>query len=128
MFFFLIIIITERNIINDDLGQTEVEFFKKCIFAGLDMNQHNLSGSFPLLMAVSNGGDDIVKLILDTGVDVNFFNQSGETPLTEAISRGFDDIVRLLLEYGANVNLICKRSTIVHPENGQGKFASDNDK
>lgn len=81
-----------------------------------------MSGSYPLLMAVSHGKDDIVKLILDTGGDVNIVNQSGETPLTEAISRGLDDIVQLLLDYGANVNQICKGSTKVPARKRRGEI------
>lgn len=92
--------------------------------AGIDVNQHNLSGTYPLIMAVSHGDADLVKVVLDSGGDVNIVNHPGETPLTQAISRGLEDMVQLLLDYGANVNQICKGSTTFYREKKRGKICN----
>ncbi|CAC5364198.1 unnamed protein product [Mytilus coruscus] len=101
------------------------ELFKKFVLAGIDVHQHNLSGTYPLLLAVSLGAEDIVEVILDKGEDVNIVDQSGETSLTKAISHGFEDIVKLLIHYGANVNQICKGSTKFHAENSRACIVFD---
>ncbi|XP_052067320.1 putative ankyrin repeat protein RF_0381 [Mytilus californianus] len=93
--------------------------------AGIDVHQHNLSGTYTLLLAVSLGAEDIVTVILDKGEDVNIVDQSGETSLTKAISYGLEDIAKLLIHYGANVNQICKRSTRFHTENSRACITFD---
>lgn len=91
--------------------------------AGIDVHQHNQSGTYPLLLAVSLGAEDIVTFILDKGEDVNIVDQSGETSLTKAFSHGLEDIAKLLIHHGANVNQICKGSTKSHTENDRGKIS-----
>ncbi|CAC5406547.1 unnamed protein product [Mytilus coruscus] len=101
------------------------ELFKKFVMAGIDVHQHNLSGTYPLLLAVSLGAEDIVTVILDKGEDVNIVDQSGETSLTKAIFHGLEDIAKLLIHYGANVNQIYKGSTRFHTENRRSCITFD---
>lgn len=89
--------------------------------AGIDVNQQNLSGTYPLFLAVSLGAEDVVKVILEKGADVNIVNDNGKTPLFESIFHELDDIVKLLLHAGANVNQICNAKTEHHAGNGRGK-------
>lgn len=100
--------------------ESAVALFKAFILAGIDLNQHNLFGTYPLFLAISLGMEELVTFILENDADVNIVDEAGETSLTKAISHGFDNIVQLLLRFGANVNQFCKRSTAFNQENRRG--------
>lgn len=57
-----------------------------------------------LHLAVSNGFEDIVSLLLKCGADINIKNIAGATPLHEAAYHCFKKMAKLLLDSGANVN------------------------
>ncbi|RHZ61465.1 ankyrin repeat domain-containing protein [Aspergillus thermomutatus] len=63
----------------------------------------------PLLSALKNGHEAMMKLLLDEGVDPDAILFEGSrmetTALYMAASNGHDAIVKLLIEMGANVNL-----------------------
>lgn len=99
---------------------SSVELFKTFVLAGIDVNQQNLSRTYPLFLAVSLGAEDVVKVILDKGADVNIVNAFGKTPLIEAICCELDGIVQILLHAGANVNQICKEKTDICADDGRG--------
>jgi len=54
-----------------------------------------------LLLAVSTGLDDMVKLLIDCGADVNVVDANGNTALTKAIELGHRTIVERLLAHRA---------------------------
>lgn len=54
--------------------------------------------------AISQGSEEVSKVLLDAGVDVNLISK-GETPLCRATSKSNLSLVKLLLAYGADVNL-----------------------
>ncbi|CAG2249494.1 unnamed protein product [Mytilus edulis] len=100
--------------------ESAVALFKAFILAGIDVNQHNLFGTYPLFLAISLGMEELVTFMLENDADVNIVNGAGETSLTKVISHGFDNIVQLLLRFGANVNQFCKRSIVFYQENRRG--------
>lgn len=68
-------------------------------------------GSFtPLILAVSYGGPDAVKLLLDAKANVNAQDVRGMTPLMLALALDHPDlrVVRMLVEHGADPNIKSK--------------------
>lgn len=73
---------------------------------GADVNKKTSNGETPLYLAVWNGDESIVKLLLKKGADVNGKTLHGETVLHIASSSYKPQIVYILLEHGANVNAL----------------------
>ncbi len=55
------------------------------------------AGQTALMLAVSHGRTDTVKLLLDAGADVNLQDDDGSTALMCACEHGHVDIVRVML-------------------------------
>jgi len=63
---------------------------------------HPVAGT--LCLAVKQGDEDMVRLLLEKGSDVNETDSRNKTPLESAVRYNKVGIVRLLLEKGANPN------------------------
>ena len=77
------------------------------ICVGLDqINQVDRFGKTPLMLAVENGQDILVKELIGANADVNQLAYNGETALTLATKNchGHVSILQHLLEAGADVN------------------------
>ncbi|BCR82948.1 ankyrin repeat domain-containing protein [Aspergillus chevalieri] len=77
---------------------------RKAIDAGASLDSEEYYESKPLTLAVENGDDAFVRLLLEKGANPNddsYWNW-GLNPLTDASMRGYESIVRLLLEHGAS--------------------------
>jgi ankyrin repeat protein len=78
---------------------------------GADVNAiGGWAGCSPLQIATSEGGQEVVQLLIDAGAKVNYVNPrsrediGNRLPLELAVERGYEDIVELLLlESGADV-------------------------
>lgn len=82
---------------NEDYSQ--VKFLLK---KGVDINAvHTQDGFTPLIIAIRNGHQRIVSLLLRAGVDCNCVDSNGYTPLHYAARDGNDNIADLLLKHGA---------------------------
>jgi uncharacterized protein len=69
-----------------------------------NVNYKGHAGWTPLLIAVANGHDEIVKYLLQKAADPNIANKIGMSPLSCAAWYGKEPICKLLLKYGADVN------------------------
>jgi ankyrin repeat protein len=69
------------------------------------LKYHNpLKKTAPLIVAVENNQDRIVKILLQKeGVDIEATNKHGDTPLEIAVQKGYASIVKQLLDAGARV-------------------------
>uniref|UniRef100_A0ABD2WWJ0 Uncharacterized protein n=2 Tax=Trichogramma kaykai TaxID=54128 RepID=A0ABD2WWJ0_9HYME len=63
------------------------------------------TGDSPLLVALENGQDDVIKLLLKGGADPNLPAKDRSTPLILALVNHDTNIAAILLEGGANPNL-----------------------
>lgn len=77
---------------------------KEMFYSGGDVNQREEdSGQTPLMMAASNGAEELVRFLLDHGANVAAQDVSGFTALLMAAAEGHVGAVRLLLSQGASV-------------------------
>ena len=61
----------------------------------------NECGQTPLFVAVVNGHDAVVRLLVERdGVDINVKDNVGRTPLSWAVQYGHEAVVRLLSDRG----------------------------
>lgn len=73
---------------------------------GIHPDTPNLIGQFPLHLAVENGNEDYVQILLNSGANPNITDANGVTPLH--ISYSYDslgNISDLLLSMGADINI-----------------------
>ena len=60
-------------------------------------------------MAVKNGHQDIVQLLVDHGAEVNYEQEKeGLKTLSYAVETGNKEIVKILLDNEVNIRAICK--------------------
>jgi uncharacterized protein len=97
-----------------------IEIARTLIAANANVNQAEVNGVSPLVMAIANNHIDVARLLLDHGADVNAVDWWGRTPLWTAVDlrdlevnktddNGVDrpaalQLIQALLDRGANVN------------------------
>lgn len=77
------------------------EVFAILLKNGLALNCLN---RHPLITAIENSDEELVKVILDSGIDVDMHCTSRKTPLFYAADTGNPHLVQMLLKAGANPN------------------------
>lgn len=97
----------------DDKGDTglfiaintnDLDYAKKIIKAGADVNLFNPDGISPLHAAVIQKKFEIAKLLLDNGANPDIQDSGGDTPLMLAVVNEQTDFADLLARKGADVN------------------------
>ncbi|KAI8048050.1 ankyrin repeat-containing domain protein [Gilbertella persicaria] len=71
-------------------------------------SQDKEAGWTPLLIAVSAGHTDVVKLLLEKGADPSLENETSQSVLHYAASKNRLEICRLLIQYNAPINQLNK--------------------
>ena len=79
-----------------------IEYTKKLIEAGANVNETDKHGRTPLMYAVF---PEAVRYLIDAGANVNAVDNEGNTALMNAL---FPESVKMLIEAGADVNKINK--------------------
>ena len=62
------------------------------------------SGKTPLSIAVRQGHEAVVRLLIEQGIDVDSRDDKGQTPLSSAAKYGHEATARLLVELGAKID------------------------
>jgi ankyrin repeat protein len=83
-----------------------MDYFKKSIDRGADINSVDKIGHTPLMLASFFNNIEVVKLIVENGADVNIKDLNGWTALMFAVNRGKLEIIKYLVEKGADVNIV----------------------
>jgi len=105
----------------DAIKENNINKAQELIDSGIDVNAQakvNEEDEFtqtPLLVAISNGKNEIAQLLLENGANPNARSinldtpsEEGITPLIRAISKGDEQLVQLLLDSDANPNITLK--------------------
>lgn len=83
-----------------------VEIVKSLIAGGVNvggLGRRDFEGWTPLTLAVRDGYEEIIRLLIAAGADVNAGDKK-YTPLTLAVKKRHKEIIKLLIVAGADVN------------------------
>ncbi len=72
--------------------------------AGYPVDQPDVDGNTPLMLAAYHGQTATVAALLDRGADPDRLNARGQAPVAGALFKGEDDVVRLLVAAGADLD------------------------
>ncbi|XP_052763918.1 cortactin-binding protein 2-like [Mya arenaria] len=70
----------------------------------VDVNVTDCNGDTPLMLAVTHGDTDAVKLLHKHGADINICDMTGCSPIYRALQRGWEKIADFLLDNKCDVN------------------------
>ena len=90
---------------------------------GADVNfVGDVAGFTPLILAASEGADDVVRALVAAGAALNLADLSAETALIKACSEGRAATALILIEAGAAVNLPSRehKTALDHAKERQG--------
>lgn len=73
---------------------------------GVDVNQVDQAGNWPLSFAAYQGHDRVVEFLLKQGADVSVRDSNGRTALMYAATLDQPKTLKLLLDAGAEVNVV----------------------
>ena len=82
------------------------EAAKLLVKRGANVNVRDNSGGTLLMIAATNGHQEMITFLLKSGVDINAKNDVGHTALTYAAIYGSAETIKLLVESGANINAL----------------------
>lgn len=69
----------------------DVDLVKLLLVKGIPINQKNLVGNTPFLLAVQNGDVEISRLLLDAGGDLFAENKNSENPMSIAVTQPWEN-------------------------------------
>ena len=82
--------------------QGRVDAIQQHIKAGSDLNEKDVYGSTPLIIAVTFDKTEVARALIEAGADLTITNNEGATPLHIAAFFCRTEIVKALLEKGAD--------------------------
>lgn len=83
----------------------DLEATQQHIKAGSDLNEKDVYGSTPLIIATTFGKTEVALALIEAGADLNIKNNDGSTALITAAFFCRTEIVKALLDKGADKNL-----------------------
>ncbi len=89
------------NLVNLVARKGDMDFLKKILALGIDMNRVSSAGKSLLMDAIEGGNEKIVQLILQAAPNVNYVNQFGDSAIKAAARQGNPQIVKMLLDQKA---------------------------
>jgi CubicO group peptidase (beta-lactamase class C family) len=82
--------------------QGNIEAIRQHIEAGSDLNDKDVYGSSPLIIAATFGKTEVARALIEAGADMNITNNDGATALHAAAFLCRTEIVKTLLDNGSN--------------------------
>ncbi|KAK8091587.1 hypothetical protein PG997_001948 [Apiospora hydei] len=86
---------------NED--ETAIRLFLDHGLSGCNIDSKDSNGNTPLMIASSDGRENISRLLLDRGADHSLRNKQRATPLSMASASGHKTVVQLLVNRGADL-------------------------
>ncbi len=94
------------NALWDAVISVSLDDVKTAITSGEDINQRDSNGWTPLMQAVNNDSEDIVKYLCGNGANLNVQSLYNEdTAVSLAAQYGKPSCIKILIESGADINL-----------------------
>ncbi len=93
-----------HQVINQNMLATEkaIEYIHLLIGAGVEVNDKNITGTTPLLLAVKNRKQDCLELLLQNGANPNERDKQGNTAFYYAVAEQFDPEAFILMNQYAS--------------------------
>jgi len=85
--------------------QGSIDVIRQHIKAGSDLNEKDVYGSTPLIIAITFDKTEVARALLEAGADMTITNNDGSTPLHIAAFFCRTEIVEALLDKGADKNI-----------------------
>ena len=89
-----------EDTIYDVINREDTKAFSDMVMLGYDIDEQDIDGYTPLMIAAKNGHRFTVELLVRRGADVNFRNVKGETALDIANKYRYKEIARFLQNEG----------------------------
>ncbi|MFH0974248.1 MAG: ankyrin repeat domain-containing protein [Spirochaetota bacterium] len=86
------------------INSNDIDYAKRIIKTGADINQLNYMGISPLHAALNQKNFEMAKLLLDNGANADIVDSSNDTPLNIAVANERVEFTGLLISNGADVN------------------------
>lgn len=87
------------------INRDDKQAFSDMVMLGFDIDEQDLDGYSPLMIAAGFGKTDFVEYLIDNGANVNKRYYQGGTAMHRAAHGGYNDVIRVLADAGANVNM-----------------------
>ena len=84
------------------LGANILNFVKKMIKTGVDINWEDKDGKTALTQAAASGNIECIETLIEAGAEIN---RGSPTPLMAAAKDGHVECVKLLIQEGADLNI-----------------------
>ncbi|MFC2134564.1 ankyrin repeat domain-containing protein [Bacteroidota bacterium] len=91
-----------RIAIHTAAAMGSLKSIERHIKAGSDLNEKDQYGSTPLIVAITFGKPEVVKVLIEAGADIQIKNSDGASPLHIAAFFCHPEIVKALLDKGAD--------------------------
>lgn len=95
---------SSAGVLHDAAKSGDLERVQELVVDGVDVNEGNVKGETPLIVASLEGQGEVANYLLQRGAELDATSSSGLSALHAAAYGGHADIARLLIAKGAEVN------------------------
>ncbi|XP_045158211.2 ankyrin-1-like [Mercenaria mercenaria] len=93
-----------RQALHIAASKGHIEFLKRLLGYGADINSRDNDQRTPLHWAATYGNPDMVEFLISQGAAVNIAQCDGFTPLHAATCLGHNNVVKVLMKHGGEIN------------------------
>ena len=91
--------------IYDIVSDEDTAAFSDMYIRGYDVDEQDLDGMTPLMLAAARGKATFVSFLLANGANINKKNYNGQNSLHMAAANGHNEVINILIDGGINVNM-----------------------
>ncbi|MBR5154521.1 MAG: ankyrin repeat domain-containing protein [Alphaproteobacteria bacterium] len=95
----------DKTLLYDIISKENTTRFTDLLSSDFEVDEQDLDGNTPLMIASSLGKVNFVEFLIDFGADPKKRNYEGSTALHRAAFAGHNDVIEVLINNGALVNM-----------------------